>query len=420
MQLALLLLCGFISIAVALPSGKRFDGDQVFHVKPLDEDQVNLIKKLARTIQIDFWRPDSADLIVAQRDVYFRVSAGHIETARELLEQNAAHYEILFQDVQHAIENQFSSKWQGSKRKHGYNRYNDWETILAWTEDMADKYPKLISRIQIGTTIENRPIYILKVGKQNSVKKAILMDCGIHAREWVSPAFCQWFVKEAVKTYGIDKKMTKLLDGLTFYVIPVLNADGYVFSWTQDRMWRKNRSENPNSTCIGTDLNRNFAKGWELESSNDECSEIYPGARPESELEIQAVTAFIRDNIHSLKGYISVHAFSQLLLIPYGYTFDPAPNNDELMEIAKNAVDALYTLHHTNFTYGPIATTIYECGGSSIDWIYEEGVKYSFAFELRDTGKYGFLLPENRIKPTCKETMLAVNYIASYILKQSA
>lgn len=22
------------------------------------------------------------------------------------------------------------------------------------------------------------------------------MDCGIHTREWIAPAFCQWFVKE--------------------------------------------------------------------------------------------------------------------------------------------------------------------------------------------------------------------------------
>lgn len=27
-------------------------------------------------------------------------------------------------------------------------------------------------------------------------KKIIWMDCGIHAREWIAPAFCQWFVKE--------------------------------------------------------------------------------------------------------------------------------------------------------------------------------------------------------------------------------
>lgn len=27
-------------------------------------------------------------------------------------------------------------------------------------------------------------------------KKAIWMDCGIHAREWIAPAFCQYFVKQ--------------------------------------------------------------------------------------------------------------------------------------------------------------------------------------------------------------------------------
>lgn len=26
------------------------------------------------------------------------------------------------------------------------------------------------------------------------------MDCGIHAREWIGPAFCQWFVKEVSET----------------------------------------------------------------------------------------------------------------------------------------------------------------------------------------------------------------------------
>lgn len=55
--------------------------------------------------------------------------------------------------------------------------------------------------------------------------------------------------------------------------------------------------------------------------------------------------------------------------------------------------------------------------GGSDDWAYDLGVKYSFTFELRDTGRYGFLLPESQIEPTCKETMLAVKYIAAYVQK---
>lgn len=56
--------------------------------------------------------------------------------------------------------------------------------------------------------------------------------------------------------------------------------------------------------------------------------------------------------------------------------------------------------------------------GSSIDWAYRNGIPYAFAFELRDTGYFGFLLPESLIKPTCTETMRAVKAIASGVLKK--
>ena len=35
--------------------------------------------------------------------------------------------------------------------------------------------------------------------------------------------------------------------------------------------------------------------------------------------------------------------------------------------------------------------------GSSVDWAYESGVKYSFGLELRDRGQRGFLLPQVRV-----------------------
>ena len=43
-------------------------------------------------------------------------------------------------------------------------------------------------------------------------------------------------------------------------------------------------------------------------------------------------------------------------------------------------------------------------GGGSIDWTYEAlGVIYSYALELRDDGKYGFLLPADQIIPCAEE-----------------
>lgn len=43
------------------------------------------------------------------------------------------------------------------------------------------------------------PAVCLQLGLENpegEQKKVIWVDCGIHAREWIAPAFCQWFVKE--------------------------------------------------------------------------------------------------------------------------------------------------------------------------------------------------------------------------------
>lgn len=43
------------------------------------------------------------------------------------------------------------------------------------------------------------------------------------------------------------------------------------------------------------------------------------------------------------------------------------------------------------------------------------GVKYSYFVELRDTGRYGFMLPESEILPSAEETMAGVMYLAKFI-----
>ncbi|XP_054839719.1 mast cell carboxypeptidase A-like isoform X2 [Eublepharis macularius] len=354
----IILFLGLLVKPQAVSLARRFDSEKVFRVVLQNETQVNFLKELASTVLLDFWHPDSVHHIVIGTDVDFQVSAHLANYVQVKLQQNELQYEILFQNLQEEIEKQIDG---GSifRKQYSYRKYNDWEKIVAWTERITRNNPKLVSRIQIGKTYEGRPMYLLKVGKESGRKKAIFMDCGIHAREWISPAFCQWFVKQAVVTYGKDKVMTKLLDSMNFYVLPVFNIDGYVWTRTEDRMWRKNRSNNSNSDCIGTDLNRNFQVSWCKEgSSDDPCSPIYCGASAESEQETKEVANFIRGHLTIIKGYISFHSYSQMLMFPYGYTYSMAPNHDLLNKVAKEAVDALSTLYGTKYTYGPIAETI--------------------------------------------------------------
>ncbi|TMS16266.1 Carboxypeptidase B [Larimichthys crocea] len=141
------------------------------------------------------------------------------------------------------------------------------------------------------------------------------------------------------------------------------------------------------------------------------------GTVPSLRLKVKNVADFIRRNKSIIKAYITVHSYSQLLLFPYSYTYDLAADHSELLKVAQGASAALRSLYGTRYTSGPGAATIYPAAGGSDDWAYDLGVKYSYTFELRDTGRYGFLLPESQIKPTCEETMLAVKYIAAYVQK---
>uniref|UniRef100_A0ACB8FB41 Mast cell carboxypeptidase A n=1 Tax=Sphaerodactylus townsendi TaxID=933632 RepID=A0ACB8FB41_9SAUR len=369
----IVLFLGLLVRPQAVSLTRRFESEKVFRVVPQNETQVNFLKVLASDVQLDFWHPDSVHHIVIGTEVDFQVSLHLANYVLMKLEQNELQYEVLFHNLQEQIEKQFDGG-NYFRKMHSYTKYNDWEKIVAWTERIARNNPKMVSRIEMGKTSEGRPMYLLKVGKVTGQKKVIFMECGIHAREWISPAFCQWFVKQATHTYGEDKVMTKLLDSMNFYVLPVFNVDGYVWTWTNNRFWRKNRSNNSNSDCIGTDLNRNFKAAWSTVGASDKpCNEIYCGTSPESEPETKELANFIRDHLDVIKGYISFHSYSQLLMFPYGYTYKLAPNHDELNKVAKGAVDALATVYGTNYTYGPIAETIYLSSGSSLDWASRRG-----------------------------------------------
>ncbi|XP_018596607.1 carboxypeptidase B [Scleropages formosus] len=408
-----LLLLGLV--AVALAEITRFDGGKVYRLQLKTEEQVSIVKELGDTLQLDFWNTENEFLRV-DTDVDVRVNAEHVDLFGTALEQGEIQHEVLINNLQAAIDNQMDK--DVSTKSHAYDKYNSWDKIQEWVTSVTSGNPNLISREVIGNTYEGRPMHLLKIGKQSgSPKPAIFMDCGIHAREWITPAFCQWFVKEAVSTYGSDPQMTDLLNQMDIFVLPVFNIDGYVYSWTNNRMWRKTRSTNSGSSCLGTDPNRNFDAGWcTIGASSNPCSETYCGSRPESEAEVKVVADFIRKNKPIIKAYLTIHSYSQLLLFPYSYTTQLAPDHKELLSVAEGAADALRSLYGTKYTSGPGAVTIYPAAGGSDDWAYDLGVKYAYTFELRDTGRYGFLLPESQIKPTCEETMLAVKYIAAHVI----
>ena len=101
-----------------------------------------------------------------------------------------------------------------------------------------------------------------------------------------------------------------LIDYFDWYILPVANPDGYEYSHTHNRLWRKNRRKNRglgsllNPRCDGVDLNRNFGYHWadvnSLFKSGHRagtnlynCLETYSGPGPFSEPESRNIAAFV-------------------------------------------------------------------------------------------------------------------------------
>uniref|UniRef100_A0A672IT24 Carboxypeptidase O n=1 Tax=Salarias fasciatus TaxID=181472 RepID=A0A672IT24_SALFA len=302
--------------------------------------------------------------------------------------------------------------------EHDYFRYHPMPEITDWMWLMVEDHPDLVTVVDYGRTHENRTISLLKIGLDTGLKKkAVWMDCGIHAREWIAPAFCQYFVRQILQTSKTDPKMELMMKNLDFYVTPVFNVDGYVYSWKDNttRLWRKSRSASPpGCDCQGTDLNRNFDSNWAVGVSSNCCSSRYCGTGPMSEPETQFLTYFMGSWKDDFLCFLTIHSFGQMLLFPYGHPNFTASNYAELMEVALAAAEAIQEVHGMIYKVGIASDVIYPFSGSSQDWAHMLGIPLTFTFELRDNGTFGFELPEDQIQPSCEEAYSGVLHIITY------
>ncbi|XP_054841457.1 carboxypeptidase A6 [Eublepharis macularius] len=401
----------------------RYAGDMVIRVVPENEEAAKAFKVLSQQFKVDLWQPGSISYISKDAFADVRVSRNTSQILLPCLQQANIQYTVLISDLQKTVEKQSSLRLSRNRRSlpgYSYEIYHSLEEIQSWMYHLNKTHSDLVHMFSVGKSYEGRPLFVLKLGKRSRVyKKAVWMDCGIHAREWIGPAFCQWFVKEVLQTYQTDPAMKRMLNQLYFYIMPVFNVDGYQFSWTQDRFWRKTRSKNSRFHCHGVDANRNWKVKWCDEGASiHPCDGTYCGPFPESEPEVKAVAHFLRKHRKQIKAYLSFHAYAQMLLYPYSYKYATIPNFSCVESAAFNAVNALQSVYGIRYRYGPASSTLYVSSGSSMDWAYKNGIPYAFAFELRDTGHFGFLLPETLIKPTCTETMLAVKNITMHLLQK--
>ncbi|PNF39269.1 Zinc carboxypeptidase A 1 [Cryptotermes secundus] len=385
----------WLLLATIASAKLRYDGHKVFRVVPEDEHQLQALRDLEEQSQgLNFWtsarslnRP--VDVMVPPhllRDFY--------ETAR----RNQLTTEIFIDDVQKTIDSERPA--HKVKEAYGWTDYYDLNETYGYLQSLVEEHPQHVALYVGGRSYEGREILGVKLSYKEGNPK-IFVESGIHAREWICPALSTWILNQLLTSTDSDVRF--IAENFDWYVFPSTNPDGYQYSHTTDRMWRKTRT--PGTSCDGVDPNRNWDDHWnEGGASSNECSEIYAGTGPFSTVE----TASLADTITELNPtvYFSFHSYSQLLMVPFGHRYEMANNYYKLLEIGNIAAVSLSKRFGTQYVVGSIIEAIYEATGGSMDWAKSKlNVTYTFEWELRDKGNYGFLLPADQIVPTSEETL---------------
>ncbi|XP_068712934.1 carboxypeptidase A2-like [Montipora foliosa] len=398
---------GFLLLTISATSEdsttrmKLYWGYKLVRAFPRSQADVkNLFRiKHVDNLTVDMWRlpsrpGSSVDMAVSPRDFL---------KLKRLLSSCTIAYKVQISDIQ-AVINRQNDERNDSFSWH--RTYHTFEQIVSHMKHI-NQTTKIVDMKSIGKSFENRDLFIMQIHADKQTKKPLVfINCGIHAREWISPATCMYVIDQIVSLYGKDTYVTDMLNKVDLTILPVLNVDGYVYSWSKERLWRKNRSFNKGSNCIGTDLNRNWQFKWGgVGASEDPCAGDYRGASPMSEKEVQSINRFLKSEVRRIAGYLDVHSYSQLWMIPWACDTTKVKDYDELIRVSEAVTKSIKSAgFNTKYEFGAPSRLLYLCTGTLQDYVYGSlGVKYSFTVELRDKGHFGFLLPSEYIEPTAKE-----------------
>jgi carboxypeptidase T len=207
---------------------------------------------------------------------------------------------------------------------------------------------------------------------------------GVHGRELIGPEVALRFVDQLLEGYGRDADATMILDETQIYVVVVVNPDGRQLA-QQGCSQRKNRDDSAGACTLcsatvpfGVDLNRNGPFAWGGASASP-CSQTYQGKKPASEPEVQSYTKLLSSIFprpaagqavlpapRDASGMVvSLHSRGDMVLWPWGHSFDAAPNGTALTTLGRK-------LAFFNGYRPQQSSEMYTTTGDIDDWAYAE------------------------------------------------
>lgn len=367
-----------------------YEGFKIYNVHTRTRTELELLQRVSNDLDLDFWSP-----AVLNKNASVMVSPWNDESFRNQLVKNNVEHRVIQNNVQRLIDHENVMNMIKTRKRRStaqddtiakFDHFWTLEEIYQYLDDLKKQYPKLVRVMDYGVTHEGRPIKVITISAKEVVDEfhpVVLIDGGIHAREWAGHMAVLYLIHQLVER---SAENMDLLSNTNWVIMPVANPDGYVYTHQSNRLWRKNRAPS-NTVCTGTDLNRNFPFQWAFYGG--ECSIGYAGPTPASELETRAMMLLMAKYARVTQVYLAVHTCGDYILYPYGYDYVDAANKAQLQELGDKAAAAVKAIGGPDYAVGSAAFLLYPANGSD-DFIYGSfGVEYAYTLELSCSASSG-------------------------------
>ena len=277
----------------------------------------------------------------------------------------------------------------GPSPDYAYRNYTVIRDLMYATET---EFPGIAKVYDIGDSWEktqglaDRDVLAMKISdnvESDEDEPEILIMALHHAREWPTSEIASQLIDNLTALYGLDARISWLVDNRETWIIPVVNPDGldYAMADPANDDWRKNRRDNGDGT-YGVDLNRNYNGSQNDDplgewggagTSSDTSDSTYCGEYPFSEPETQAIRDLALN--HSFTVGIDLHTFGDQVMWPWGYTTNTTSDDVDLVRIGNE-------LAELNGYVADQSVALYPTTGDSLDWLYGGMDVFTFLFEV--------------------------------------
>ncbi len=372
---------------------------------------------VVKLIKVQFASADQVARLGSMGLDIWEVNADHVIAAADAellarIQQQGFSVEVISDDALNYLKTQSA---RAARTKAATTAtYHSHAEVITMLSDMEAS--GVAQTYNIGASVEGRDIWAVRISDNPDVDEdepsVLFVGCH-HAREWISVEVPLYLGKYLTDNYATDPEIASMVDNQQIWIVPVLNPDGYEYSRSTNRLWRKNRRNNGGGK-YGVDLNRNYGYEWghNSGSSGDPGSNTYRGPEAFSEPETRA----LRDLClaHDFRSMITYHSYGSEVACTWGYTTDPSPDFCRDRHMADVMETLINNIHNAGYTSPEIYG--YLTSGDTTDWTYGIFRIPSYTIELRpkSSSEGGFVLPEDQIIPTCEENLPAALYLIGW------